>query len=169
MLGYLFPALTSARDRGRPLFQAVVGEARRPHWYREGGIEDSLDGRFAILTTLLALALARVEQGQRSTELSAALTERFVEAMDSEHRELGIGDPTLGKTVRKLTGVLAARLELWRAAAIDESWDSATRESLSKRMAPVESAISHCSRELQAYWQRLVSAADAELARGEIA
>ena len=45
-----------------------------------------------------------------------ALTERFIEVMESEHRELGLGDPTLGKTVRKLVGALARRTELWRSA-----------------------------------------------------
>ena len=46
--------------------------------------------------------------------LSVALTERFIEVMEAEHRELGLGDPTLGKTVRKLVGSLARRTELWR-------------------------------------------------------
>ena len=45
---------------------------------------------------------------------SVALTERFIHVMESEHRELGLGDPTLGKTVRKLVGMLARRTQLWR-------------------------------------------------------
>ena len=44
---------------------------------------------------------------RRAMPLSVALTERFIAVMECEHRELGLGDPTLGKTVRKLVGSLA--------------------------------------------------------------
>ena len=40
--------------------------------------------------------------------LSPALTERFIEAMDAEHRQLGLNDPTLGKRVRSLVASIAA-------------------------------------------------------------
>ena len=118
MLSFLFPRLTPSRaSRGSALFATLVGEARRPHWYVEGEVPDTLDGRFAVLATLVALATVRLERGDETAQLeSVGLAERFVEAMDAEHRELGIGDPTLGKTVRKLVGALARRVELWRRA-----------------------------------------------------
>ena len=52
----------------------------------------------------------------RAKRASVALTERFIEVMEAEHREMGLGDPKLGRTVRKLVGSLARRIELWRAA-----------------------------------------------------
>ena len=52
----------------------------------------------------------------KAREAAVALTERFVAAMDSEHRELGLGDPSLGKKVRKLVGSLGRRVDLWREA-----------------------------------------------------
>ena len=68
---------------------------------------DTLDGRFAVLATITALVLVRLEaaMAMRGNAVSVALTERFIEVMESEHRELGLGDPTLGKTVRKLVGI----------------------------------------------------------------
>ena len=51
---------------------------------------DTLDGRFAVLATVIALALVRLEgEGEAGNALSVALTERFIEVMESEHRELG--------------------------------------------------------------------------------
>ena len=71
---------------------------------------DTIDGRFAVLATITALVLVRLERGgDEAKRASVALTERFIEVMESEHRELGLGDPTLGKTVRKLVGSLARR------------------------------------------------------------
>jgi cytochrome b pre-mRNA-processing protein 3 len=134
MLTFLFRRLTAAPSRGAELFDAVTGLAREPHWYVEGKVPDTLDGRFAVLATLTALVLVRLEgEGEPGDAISVALTERFIHVMESEHRELGIGDPTLGKTMRKLVGSLARRVELWRAAVSGGAeWESATRDSLYK-------------------------------------
>ena len=99
MLRLLFPRLTAAR--GEALFAALVAEARRPHWFTQGHIADSVDGRFAVLATVLALATVRLERGgDEARDASVGLAERFVEAMDAEHRQMGISDPGLGKQVR---------------------------------------------------------------------
>ena len=56
---------------------------------------DTLDGRFAMLATIARWSIVRLEQlGEAGNALSVALTERFIEVMEAEHRELGLGDPT---------------------------------------------------------------------------
>ena len=132
MLGFLFRRLTAEPAAGAALFDGVTAKAREKHWYVEGTVPDTIDGRFAVLATLTALTLVRLERLDESTNrASVALTERFIEVMESEHRELGLGDPTLGKTMRKLVGSLARRTELWRAAVASErDWNEAARESL---------------------------------------
>src|SRR3954468_19665414 len=132
MLKFLFGGLTADKSDGTPLFDALTGRARQPHWYVEGKVPDTLDGRFAVLASVVALALVRLERGGEKGEgLSVALTERFIHVMESEHRELGLGDPTLGKTVRKLVGMLARRTEL-RRSATHANWAKAVGESLYK-------------------------------------
>ena len=64
--------------------------------------------------------------------------------MESEHRELGLGDPTLGKTVRKLVGSLAApRRAVARCDRRSTGWDEATRDSLYKDRDLGASALEH--------------------------
>jgi cytochrome b pre-mRNA-processing protein 3 len=149
MRNFLFRRLTAAPDRGIALFAALTAEAREPHWYVEGAVPDTIDGRFAVLASLVALALVRIEQaGEAGNAASVALTERFVAVMESEHRELGLGDPALGRTVRKLVGSLARRTGLWRSAEAGQSrWSEATRESLYSDAAPSE-ALAHSARAL---------------------
>ena len=48
---------------GAALYAAVVAEMRRPEHYRRAGVPDTMDGRFALLSTLLALADIRLGQG----------------------------------------------------------------------------------------------------------
>src|SRR4051795_8340664 len=153
MLKFLFGGLTADKSDGTPLFDALTGRARQPHWYVEGKVPDTLDGRFAVLASVVALALVRLErEGEEGDHLSVALTERFIHVMESEHRELGLGDPTLGKTVRKLVGMLARRTELWRAA--ESGWIEVTRESLYKSDVG-EAPLRHCAMALRQFERRL--------------
>lgn len=170
MLGFLFRGLTARPSQGALLFDAVISQARQPHWYLEGKVPDTLDGRFAVLANLTALALVSLERrGEQANPLSVALTERFIEVMESEHRELGLGDPTLGKTVRKLVGMLGGRAELLRSAATGKMpWPEAAREGLYKGAADPK-ALRHSTAELQRLARRLDETELAELQQGRIA
>jgi cytochrome b pre-mRNA-processing protein 3 len=169
MLGFLFRGLTAEPARGAALFGAVNARVRQPHWYVEGKVPDTIDGRFAVLATLIALALVRIEQpSEDANDLSVALTEQFVTVMETEHRELGLGDPKLGRTVRKLVGSLSRRVELWRAAIADErAWNEAVHESLYKAGASAD-AILHSAAALQDYWAKLSASELAALVEGKI-
>jgi cytochrome b pre-mRNA-processing protein 3 len=165
MLGFLFRGLTTPTANGVLLFDAISATARQPHWYIEGEVPDTLDGRFRVLATVAALAIVRLEElGDDGISLSAALTERFVEVMEAEHRELGLGDPSLGKTVRKLVGSLARRTELWRSVT---DWRATARESLYKT-EPSAGALNHVSAALKALWASLERGDVKALANGRI-
>lgn len=104
----------------RPLYDALVAAAREPAWYREGGVPDTLEGRFDMVATMLALALLRLEsEGDRATAESVALTEIFIDDMDGTLRQIGIGDFVVGKHVGKLVGALGGRLGALREALPD--------------------------------------------------
>ena len=169
MLDFLFRRLTAEPSRAAELFDALTKLAREPHWYVEGTVPDTLDGRFAVLATVTALGLVRLEkEAGAGNRLSVALTERFSEIMDSEHRERGMGDPTLGRTVRKLVGSLSRRTDLWRSAIEDGSdWAAATRESLYRDGVSSE-ALGHSARALERIWSTLASADFDHIAEGKI-
>jgi cytochrome b pre-mRNA-processing protein 3 len=170
MLDFLFRRLTADPRRGAELFGAVTDVARQPHWYTSGGVPDTLEGRFAMLATAAALVLVRLErEGAAGDLVSVALTERFVEVMESEHRELGLGDPSLGKQVRKLVGSLARRAELWRAAVNGErEWRAAVEESL-YGPDPAAEAVDHSASALKRFWSGLEEASLERIGQGEIA
>jgi len=169
MLGFLFRGLTAEPAVGAALFEALTAEARRAHWYVEGAVPDTLDGRFLMLATVTALALARLEREEEDEggRTAVALTERFVEVMESEHRELGLGDPALGRTVRKLVGMLAKRTELWRSTGV-ENWTETTRKSLYKGEV-VPEALEHSAAALRELWTRLDATPGTDLEQGKLA
>jgi len=170
MLGALFARLTKDPEQGRALFAALVAVARQPGWYVEGEIPDSLDGRFRVLATVLALAIVRLEAGGVSAQQeSVALTECFVEAMDNEHRQIGIGDPTLGKTVRKLVGSLGRRVALWGDSVGSEDWAPAVADSLYREAAPSAEALGSSARRLHVLWTQLKATSDHAMTEGALA
>ena len=99
----------------RPLYAAIVAEARQPFWYERGGVADSIDGRFEMVSAVLALVLIRMEAlGVAAREPSTLLTETFVEDMDGQLRQLGIGDIVVGKHIGRMMGALGGRLGAYR-------------------------------------------------------
>ena len=167
MLRYLFPRLTNDAARGAELFRAVTAEARAHHWYLGGGVADTLDGRFAMLATVAALVLVRLERdGDAGQPLAVAFTERFVEVMESEHRELGLGDPKLGRTVLALVGSLSRRTDAWRKAVADGNWAEAARDSLYPQGCPSDESAADAAKQLQRLWSRLEAQSLGALAGG---
>jgi len=168
MLRFLFGGLTDRQKPAQALFDRVVEEARQPHWYMEGQVPDTLEGRFAMLATICALAIVRLEAQQDSGHGSAALTERFIEAMDAEHRQMGMNDPALGKRVRKLVGALARRTGQWRQAVCEEAdWSSVTRSSVYRNEQPWAEAVACTAEALRRIWDHLERATNEELREGQ--
>jgi cytochrome b pre-mRNA-processing protein 3 len=171
MIRGLFARLTGEPTRGEALFDLVVRQARRPHWFVEGRVPDTVNGRFAVLATILALTMLRLEgEGPAGEQASVALTERLVESLDTEIREMGVGDPTLGKQVRRLVGAVSGRVGRWRPLLdSDESWSDEIRRSLYLGEDAHAAAVEHSERELRRIWQRLGDSSVAQLMDGRMA
>ena len=97
------------------LWHAIVGEARDARWYRELGVADTVEGRFDMITLALAVVLLRIER-EGDGASSIALTELFIEDMDSQLRQSGVGDLMVGKHVGKLMATLGGRIGALRDA-----------------------------------------------------
>jgi cytochrome b pre-mRNA-processing protein 3 len=106
----------AARAALRPLWQRVVEIAREPHWYAKCAVADTMAGRFDAITLVLSLVLLRMEKEPALIEPSVRLTEIFVEDMDGQLRQSGVGDLAVGKHIGRLMQVLGGRLGAYREA-----------------------------------------------------
>ena len=116
LLSRLFEARPDPREKVRPLWNAIVAEARSADWYREGGVEDSVSGRFDMVALVTAVVLLRMESSRELAAPSTHVTELFVEDMDGQLREFGVGDMVVGKHVGRLVSTLGGRLGALREA-----------------------------------------------------
>jgi cytochrome b pre-mRNA-processing protein 3 len=139
-----------------PLYDAIVARARDPGWYREGGVPDTLDGRFDMVAAVTALVLLRLEAlGEEGRDASVLLTELFVEDMDATLRQMGIGDHVVGKHVGRMRAALGGRLAAFRAAREAELMAEAVRRNVFHEAPPSDEAVTTVAERLQLLAQGL--------------
>lgn len=151
-----------------PLYRAVVERGRAPHWYREGGVADTLDGRFDMIAAILALLLIRLEADDEGRLAAARLTELFVADMDGQLREIGVGDVMVGKHIGRMMSALGGRLGAYRTAFGGGDLDAALVRNLYRGEAPGDAALAHVAARLRAFHAALGQANTASLLAGEL-
>ena len=120
-LSRLFKPRGDDREPARPLWHRTVELARDPRWYRAreqggGGVADTVAGRFDAITLVLCAVLLRMEREPALVPPSVLLTELFVDDMDGQLRQSGVGDLVVGKHIGKLVSSLGGRLGALREA-----------------------------------------------------
>jgi cytochrome b pre-mRNA-processing protein 3 len=168
LLQRLFASRPDPREELRPLWQAIVDEARRPDWYARHGAPDTVPGRFDMLTAILSVVLVRMEASEKLAAPSVWLTELFVHDMDGQLRELGVGDPVVGKHVGKLVGAMGGRLAGYRTGLAGDQ--SELRDAVERNMTLHGNAgAAAIAADLRAFSERLGRTADEHLLAGKIA
>ena len=90
-----------------------MAAARHPLPYASWGVADDIDGRFDMIALHLFLVLDRLK-GENSF-FRQRLVDEFFADMDRSLREMGVGDISVGKKVRKMAEAFYGRV-----AAYDE-------------------------------------------------
>lgn len=160
----------SARAGYEPAYLALVGVGRDPWWYRNGKVPDTVDGRFDMIAAVVALALLRLEkEGQATADASVLLTEIFIADMEGSLREMGIGDPVIGKHVGKVVSALGGRLAAFRnAEAAGEGFGGAVRHNVFHDSPPDEDVVALVAARLERFHDALAAAPAAQLLSGEV-
>jgi cytochrome b pre-mRNA-processing protein 3 len=103
---------TRPRERqAASLYEAAVRQARDPAFYTRLGVADRIDARFELYTLHVLLLVMRLRDGgDHGDEAGQALFDTYVSALDHALRELGVGDVSVGKKMRKLGEALYGRM-----------------------------------------------------------
>lgn len=106
-----------AEAAGAALYAAAARQAREPAFYTRIGAADSLEGRFELYTLHILLLLERLSgQGAQAAETSQAVFDAYVAGLDDALRDIGVGDLSMGKKMRKLAGAFYGRLATFQEA-----------------------------------------------------
>ncbi|WP_275791069.1 ubiquinol-cytochrome C chaperone family protein [Pararhizobium gei] len=100
-------------------YDLLTRAARRPLFYTELEVPDTVMGRFEMLSATLILYFRRTRSaGRAGQEIAQEIIDAFFEDVDHSIRELGIGDVSVPKKMKKLASMFYGRLESY-AAALD--------------------------------------------------
>lgn len=133
LISRLLRSQADPREALRPLWHRTVEVSREAAWYRDGAVADTVGGRFDMIAAILALVLLRLEPEPETAGQQVYLTELFVEDMDGQLRESGVGDLVVGKHIGKLVSALGGRLGAFRdalAANDDAAWHEALKRNI---------------------------------------
>lgn len=145
----------------RPLWHRTVELARDPRWFAQGGIEDAVPGRFDTITLVLSAVLLRMEREEALVAPSVRVTELFVDDMDGQLRESGVGDLVVGKHMGKLVSVLGGRLGVLRETLTGDD-DAALIEAITRNASFGENGNPAAVAALLRGFAALLDAASAE-------
>jgi cytochrome b pre-mRNA-processing protein 3 len=102
---------------GRALFTGAVAQARRPAFYTAMATPDTVEGRFELYSLHVVLLIDRLSrQGQRASETAQALFDAYLRSLDDALREMGVGDLSVGKKMRKLGEAFYGRVKSYEGA-----------------------------------------------------
>lgn len=113
---------------GFALYAAAVGAARDPDLYGDGAVPDTLEGRFDVVALHVALVVRRLrrEADARGAALAQATFDAMFLDMDMNLREMGVGDMSIGKRVKRMWEAFHGRAMAYEAAL--EAGDRAALE-----------------------------------------
>ena len=101
-----------AKLAGRALFDRIAVQARAPWLYSDLGVPDTVEGRFECYALHVDLVLHRLKgEGAEAAEVGQALFDRFLDNLDEGLRDMGVGDLSVGKKMRKLGEAIYGRMK----------------------------------------------------------
>jgi cytochrome b pre-mRNA-processing protein 3 len=161
-------------DPSVPLYAQIVAQARRPEFYRDLEVPDTVDGRFDLLMLHAVLFFRRLKgEGEDARELGQRVFDTMFADLDQNIREMGTSDVAVGKKVKKMAAAFYGRAAAYDAALdrCDEA-PEALRDALRRNLFP-DTEVSRDSLEALARYavtsvERLKANALAEIFSGEI-
>ncbi len=119
-------------DQAFALYGAIVAQARQPHFYARLSVPDTVEGRFDMIVLHMVLVFHRLkDEGAAVAERTQLLFDLFLSDMDRSLREMGVGDLTVPKKMKKLAAAFYGRLAGY-TAALDAGDTEALAATLSR-------------------------------------
>ena len=97
-------------------YNAMVAQARQPHFYSQLGVPDTFDGRFECIVLHLAILHAAMAEPVARHGQRQALVEHFVSDMDNQMREIGVSDSGISKKMTKTAEHLYGRFKSYQSS-----------------------------------------------------
>jgi cytochrome b pre-mRNA-processing protein 3 len=153
------------------LYEQIVAAARQPVFYSDWGVPDTPLGRYEMLSLHMILFLERARGASKPlADIAQEITDEFFQDIDHSLRELGIGDTSVPKRMKRLARMFYGRAESYQKALL--SGDAAELSAaVARNVRPEEAAwpqADHLARHLLATHGALAAQDEEALLSGTI-
>lgn len=133
---FLFPITPKgwkSRSRAKVLFKEIVAQARQTVFYADLDVPDTLDGRFEMIAMHTGLVINRVRtEGEEGTRFAQSLFDEMFLNMELSCRQIGIGDLSVPRHMKRMMVALQGRALHYEEAA--EQGESAVADALKRNL-----------------------------------
>ena len=160
------------RDAAALAYGRIVEHARQPVFFADGGVPDTIDGRFELICLHAFLYLHRLKREQPQ---ASRLGQRFFDLMfadfDRSLREMGTGDLSVGREVKRMASAFYGRIAAYEEglAADDSALQPALARNLFGTAAPSTAQLAAMAGYVRREAARLHGRDAAALLAGDIA
>jgi len=116
MFGRLFRT-DPMKKPAQAAYEAVLAASRQPFLYEAPGAPDTVDGRFDMLMMHAVIFFRHVRTaGEAGVHMNQLVFDRLFDDMDAALREMGTGDPSVGKKIKAMGQAFYGRADAYEAA-----------------------------------------------------
>lgn len=151
------------------LHQSIQAQALRPDFYFEGGARDNFSGRFEMTCLHGTLVFRRLrEAGAAGKALSQDVFDALFDGFDEALRDIGTGDLSVGKKIRKMGEAFYGRAKAYDEALSDDVPDTELSLALKRNLGVSEVEAPRFVRYVRLVEDALRRHQDEQLLQGEV-
>jgi len=168
---FSFSGRNLAREAADIAYRRVVEQARQTIFFADYGVPDTLDGRFELICLHAFLYLHRLKEDRPQASLFCqSLFDRMFADFDRSLREMGVGDLSVGKHMKRMARAFYGRILSYEAELA--GGDSALAIALARNVFGTVAANECAAEDMASYVRRAVRAlrsqSAADLLAGDI-
>lgn len=123
-------------------YEAILAASRQPFLYAAPGAPDTVDGRFDMLLIHAVVYFRQVRTaGEAGAHMNQLVFDRLFDDMDAALREMGTGDPSVGKKIKEMGQAFYGRAEAYEAA-LNEKDRAALAEVIKRNLFASDTTVS---------------------------
>lgn len=151
-----FSGRYSVREAADMAYRRIVEQARQPVFFTDYGVPDTLDGRFELLCLHAFLYLHRLKADRpQANRFCQSLFDRMFADFDRSLREMGVGDLSVGKQVKRMARAFYGRVLSYEAGLA--GGDPTLAAALARNLFGTVCAPASAAGEMAAYVRRAVN------------
>lgn len=151
------------------LHRSIQDHALRPDFYYDGGARDNFSGRFEMTSLLAALMFRRLRTaGAAGKQLSQDVFDALFHGFDEALRDIGTGDLSVGKKIRKMGEAFYGRAKAYDEALAPSVPDIELGHALVRNLGISDTEMDRFVRYVHLVEDTLKRHGDEQLLSGEV-